>query len=191
MSVRYPIAANAELALNAPLGRAARAREAEGLAGEAVEFVRELTGPALESPETAAALYAGRIDSEGGPLVQPEDRYCELVEVTAPAKTPRTPARPVFAEGRRWPEPPRPRNTAWRLSVGYWRPLSRRPEPVPLPIAQARQARRSQGADKLEPALLRRLAQQPLMPVKPQQPLDIGLFEQRLPENPEIVIPDE
>ena len=28
-------------------------------------------------------------------------------------------------------------------------------------------------------------------PVKPQQPLDVGLFEYRLPEAPEIVIPDE
>ena len=31
----------------------------------------------------------------------------------------------------------------------------------------------------------------PLRPVEPQQPLDIGLFETRLPENPAIVVPDE
>jgi hypothetical protein len=31
----------------------------------------------------------------------------------------------------------------------------------------------------------------PLKPTKPQQPLDIGLFETRLPEAPHIVVPDE
>ena len=35
------------------------------------------------------------------------------------------------------------------------------------------------------------IAHQPLRPVKPQQPLDIGLFEVRLPESPDIVVPDE
>ena len=38
---------------------------------------------------------------------------------------------------------------------------------------------------------LHALSRQPLQPVKPQQPLDVGLFEYRLPEAPEIVIPDE
>ena len=32
---------------------------------------------------------------------------------------------------------------------------------------------------------------QPLQPFKPQQPLDIGLFETRLPESPHIIVPDE
>jgi hypothetical protein len=38
---------------------------------------------------------------------------------------------------------------------------------------------------------LRAIARQPLRAVAPQQPLDIGLFETRLPENPSIVVPDE
>ena len=36
MSILYPVAASAEAALNAPLGRAAREREAQALAGAAV-----------------------------------------------------------------------------------------------------------------------------------------------------------
>jgi hypothetical protein len=35
------------------------------------------------------------------------------------------------------------------------------------------------------------MAQAPLRPIEPQQPLDIGLFETRLPEAPHIVVPDE
>jgi hypothetical protein len=40
------------------------------------------------------------------------------------------------------------------------------------------------------PALRARL-ERPLRPVKPQQPLDIGLFEVRPPEAPHILMPDE
>ena len=147
MSVRYPVAANAELALNAPLGRAVREREAQGLAGEPVEFVRELTGPAFDSREAALALYVGRIDGEGGTLLPPEDRYCELVEVVAPASGRARAggqAQPVFAEGRRWPEPKSRLETAWRLSVGYWRPVRHRPHHDEA-LDQARQARRKPG----------------------------------------------
>ena len=35
------------------------------------------------------------------------------------------------------------------------------------------------------------MARQPLRPVEPQQPLDIGLFEVRPPDAPHIVMPDE
>jgi hypothetical protein len=38
---------------------------------------------------------------------------------------------------------------------------------------------------------VRAIARAPLRPVKPQQPLDIGLFETRPPEAPHIVMPDE
>jgi hypothetical protein len=56
--------------------------------------------------------------------------------------------------------------------------------------AQARQARRKGGED-IDRDTLRALTRQPLLAVKPQQPLDIGLFETRLPEAPHIVVPDE
>ena len=191
MTVRYPVAANPEAALNAPLGRAAREKEAKDLAGEEVEFVRELSGPAFETREAALKAYAGRLDEAGEGLVQPEDRYCELMEVAVPAhgRPPRAgQAQPVFAGGRRWPQPQRMLRTVWRLSVGYWRPLTEQPVQA---LDQARQLRKREEAERLDPETLRRIARMPLRAVKPQQPLDIGLFETPLPENPEIIIPDE
>jgi hypothetical protein len=50
-------------------------------------------------------------------------------------------------------------------------------------------ARKAGG--EVAPETLRAIARQPLKPVKPQQPLDIGLFETRPPEAPHIVMPDE
>ena len=189
MSVRYPVAAGAEDALKAPFGRAARAREAAALAGQAVEFARELTGPAFETREAAEAAYAAHIDTAAAALPA-EDRFCELVETAAHASGKPPPrggqAEPAFEAGRRWPSPRRRLRTVWRLSVGYWRPARAGAEPA---LPQARAARR--GAEPQDPAALRAMARQPLRPVKPQQPLDIGLFEVRPPEAPHIVMPDE
>ena len=50
-AVRYPIAPNAEAALSAPLGRAARASEAGLVAGADVVFATEAVGPAFPSRE--------------------------------------------------------------------------------------------------------------------------------------------
>ena len=192
MTVCFPIAANAELALTAPVGRAGREREAETLLGGPATFVRELSGPAFATREAALKAHKGRIDQPGGVPVQPEDRYCDLVEVVAevkgePAKGGQ--AAPVNNEGRRWPKPPAPLKTLWRLSVGYWRPAAEQAmQPAPH---QARQARKSLDAKQLDAVTLRRMSQQPLKPVKAQQPLDFGLFEVQLPESPGQFIPDE
>jgi hypothetical protein len=43
----------------------------------------------------------------------------------------------------------------------------------------------------LSAAELRALANQPLRPVRPQQPLDAGWFERPAPEAPHILIPDD
>jgi hypothetical protein len=59
------------------------------------------------------------------------------------------------------------------------------------PLDQARELRRAADASALPAGALRALASQPLQPVRPQQPLDIGLFETRLPEAPHIIVPDE
>jgi hypothetical protein len=190
MAVRYPVAANAEAALKAPQGRAARAREAANLTAGGVEFARELVGPEFETREAAEAAYAELIDAPGGASVAPEDRYCDLVEVAARAKG-RLPlggqAEPAFEAGRRWPRPRRMLRTVWGLLVGFWRPRAEAPTSA---LPQARTARRA-GADKLDAAALQAMARQPLQPVKPQQPLDIGLFEVRPPEAPHIIMPDE
>lgn len=190
-AILYPVAANAELALSSPLGRAAREREARAAAREDVVFTTDPVGPAFAAREAALDAYRGRVDDDRtGAAPAPEDRFCRLAEqiVTEPGKTARlAPVVPTFEDGRRWPAPPaeRPR-TAWRLMVSYWR-IATAERPIEAP--QARKARRTRQS--LDSETLRAIARQPLRPVEPQQPLDIGLFETRLPENPSIVVPDE
>jgi hypothetical protein len=194
MSILYPVAANAEAALAQPAGRAAREREAAALAGAAVSFVTEATGPAFASREAALDAFAGRLDDPRpghGVLLAPEDRYCvlaERIEGAVPA-----PVEPAFARGRRWPKPPaRLPRTCFRLIVSYWRIGAAVDEPeAPQSPDQARALRRKSEASQLSAAELRALARQPLRPVKPQQPLDVGLFEAPAPEAPHILIPDE
>jgi len=126
------------------------------------------------------------------PAVPPEERFCELMEVIEPkagATAAGGQAEPVFAAGKRWPKPSRRLKTQWRLSVAYWRILGRPAGAEALP--QAREARRAETSQRLDAEALRAMARQPLQPVKPQQPLDIGLFEVRPPEAPHIVMPAE
>jgi hypothetical protein len=189
-AVLYPVAPNAELALSRPLGRAAREREATKAAGEAVAFTTDAVGPAFATREAALAAYAGRVEDERtGAAPDPADRFCRLAEqiVGQPGQDAPRAVEPTFEDGRRWPQPsPDAPRTAWRLMVSYWR-IATAERPIEAP--QARQARRSRRV--LDPATLRAMARQPLRPVEPQQPLDIGLFEVRLPESPHIVVPDE
>jgi hypothetical protein len=190
-AILYPVAANGEQALAAPLGRAAREREAGVCAGEAVVFTTDVVGPGFATREAALDAYRGLVEDErSGFTPEVEDRWRKLAEhaVVEPGRTaPLGPIKPVFQDGHRWPAPPEaPPRTAWRLVVSYWRIASAE---RPLEAPQARQARRSRRS--VDAATLRAIARQPLRPVEPQQPLDIGLFEARLPENPSIVVPDE
>lgn len=188
--MRFPIAASADEALKAPKGRAAREREALALAGQEVVFARELTGPTYATRAAAEAACAGRVDAEGAPAIAPEDRWCELMELVQaePKASAGGQAEPTFEAGQRWPKPKRLLKTVWRLSVSYWKIVDRASEPE---LPQAREARRQGEAEKLDAAALRALARQRLTPVKPQQPLDIGLFEYTPPEAPHLTIPDE
>lgn len=186
-AILYPVAANAEQALSRPVGRAARERPAEKLAGEPVAFVTEAVGPAFPTREAAIAAYRERIE-DGGAAVAPQDRYLQLVERLAPVKNGRPAPYPEpsgVQEGHRWPDPPAPPVTVWRLAISYWRPVSQAGAGAP----QARVARRSDA--EFDRDTLKAMAKAPLAPVKPQQALDIGLFETRLPEAPHIVVPDE
>jgi hypothetical protein len=182
-AILYPVAPNAEQALSRPSGRAAREREARGLAGEPVNFATEAVGPAFPTREAALEAFRERVEA-----IAPEDRYCQLVEriVAERGKPARlAPVEPSMADGRRWPAAPEKPRTVWRLLISYWRPAS-------APTAEAPQARVARKAGEVPtPETLRAIARQPLKPVKPQQPLDVGLFETRLPEAPHIVIPDE
>lgn len=174
-AILYPVAANGDAALARPLGRAAREREAAKAAGEDVAFTTEAVGPAFPTREAAMAAYAARLEGCG-----PADRFCHLLET---AGRPPAPVEPTHEGGRRWPAPPRaPEKAVWRLQVSYWR-LAKGEAP------QAREARRRRA--DLDARALRAIAETPLRAVKPQQPLDIGLFEARLPEDPSIIVPDE
>lgn len=192
-AILYPVAADAGQAFNAPPARAAREREAVQAVGEAVAFVTEPVGPTYATREAALDALAGRVEDErpGRPAIAAEDRVVLLVEQAAPRNgRSRAPAavRPVFKDGHRWPAPAPPPATIWRAMISYWRI-----GPPPVRHAgsvQARQARRKGGED-IDRDSLRALTRQPLQAVKPQQPLDIGLFETRLPEAPHIVVPDE
>ena len=199
MSILYPVAANAEAALKAPLGRAAREREARAVAkaGEAddLRFAVEEVGPAFDTREAALEAWKGLVDDDrkaGG--VAPEDRFCTVREVLAPVKGRRArvaPVKPAFKDGRRWPAPAKSAaaaKTKWRLSVSYWR-VGPQPETSTLP--PARKVRRDQNARDLGRDAIEALTRQPLTPIAPQRPLDIGLFEARAPENPDLVLPDE
>lgn len=186
-AILYPVASNADQALNLPLARASRESEAKRRAGEAVVFATDPVGPVFATREAALDAYAGRVDDERtGAMPAPEDRYCRLVEQVAEGAARPRAAQPTYADGHRWPAPPKPPRTVWRLTVSYWR-IGTVDRPIEAP--QARLARRT-GQD-LDPDTLRAIARTPLRPTKPQQPLDIGLFEIRLPEAPHIVMPDE
>jgi hypothetical protein len=193
-AILYPVAASADQALAAPLGRAARERQAQALTGEPVAFVSEPVGPAYATREAALDAWAGRVEDDraGRSAALPaEDRYCRLVEQVARDGGRRrvmAPVNPTYEGGRRWPSPSAaPPPTVWRLNISYWR-IGGAPETA-TGQTQARQARRSR--EDIDPQALRALTRQPLQPVKPQQPLDIGLFETRLPEAPHIIVPDE
>ncbi|MDB5451726.1 MAG: hypothetical protein JWO33_304 [Caulobacteraceae bacterium] len=186
-AILYPVAANAEAALSRPLAHAARQSEARRAAGEAVVFATDPMGPAFATREAALDAYGKWVgDERTGAAPEVQDRYCRLQEQTDGARAP-APVEPVFADGHRWPaKPAKSIRTVWRLQVSYWRIAT---ATRPLEAPQARQARR--GRQSLDAEALKTISRQPLRPVKPQQPLDIGLFETHPPEAPHIVMPDE
>jgi hypothetical protein len=190
-AILYPVAANAEAALAQPKGRAAREREAQALAGAAVRFVTEATGPAFATREAALDAYAGRLDDPSRSVtIAPEDRYLTVAE-RIEGGAPPAPVEPAFVKGHRWPKPAKTRaRTVFRLVISYWR-LAGADAEAEAAAEQARALRRRTEASQLDAVQLRALARQPLRPVKPQQPLDAGLFEMPAPEAPHILIPDE
>ena len=175
-AISYPVASNADQALSQPIGRAEREREALAVAAAAVVFATDPTGPAFATREAAEAAY--RVPLAEG--------FARVTEQILPGQALK-PVSPTYTAGRRWPTPARtaPR-TAWRVMVSYWR-IATAESPIEAP--QARTARRA--GLPFDPQTLMAMARQPLKPVAPQQPLDIGLFETRLPEAPHIIVPDE
>ncbi len=179
-AISYPVAETADQALNAPLAFAERAREAVHAAGGAVEFVSESVGPTFVSEAAAEEAYRTAGFPPG------EWRTLRPVIEGRPAPT----IRPVNLDGRRWPKPAAAAPHAlWRLSVSYWRIV--RDGADAIPGAAARRLRRDPEAQGLDTRALQALARQPMRAVEPQRPLDIGLFEVRLPEAPDRIVPDE
>lgn len=191
-AILYPIARTADGALAAPLGRARLMSEAKAVAGVAVVMATEPAGPAFTSREAALDAFAGRIDDErpGRRVsVASADRYCDLVLFAASPRAAATTQRPVFKDGRRWPSPRKAPVSEWRLLVRYWRVASA--EEAAAAPAQARRVRRHARSAGLDARALRALADQPLRPFRPQQPLDLGLFEIFAPEDPTRLLTDE
>lgn len=179
-AILYPIAETADQALTAPRAFAERVREAEQAARGPVEFVSETVGPPYVSEAAAEEAYRSAGHPPGGWRI--------LRPVADGAVRPTV--RPVNADGRRWPAPPaRSPPTLWRLSVSYWRIVQAGAEAGPREAA--RRLRRDPDSQRLDSRALQALARQPLRADAPQRPLDIGLFERRLPEDPERIVPDE
>jgi hypothetical protein len=189
-AILYPVAETAEAALHAPRGHAARESEARARHGE-VRFVTEIAGPAFATREAALDAYAGRVEDErpGRAQPAPEALWVRLAPVSSADGRPvrKAPAKPVYRDGRRWPEAAPAAPTLWRLAVSYWKLQTATDQPK----ASARSLRRTEDGRELDARALAALTRQPLQPVKPQQPLDIGLFEFRLPEAPNTIVPDE
>ena len=200
-AILYPVAETAEAALHAPLGYAARERDAEMLATTAVHFAVQAVGPAFATRDAALAAYGG-----DGPTAAPSAgrRVARLDEAHGLRLTPvlaaasrgrqvgrslRTPLQPTYSDGRRWPTPAEGAAVLWRLSISYWR-MGAMSADAPTMDRARRDQRTADARDHGSP-VLNALARQPLRPVKPQQPLDIGLFEVRPPEAPDTLIPDE
>lgn len=181
MSILYPVARSAEEALRAPQGHAARAHEAESVAAGAVNFVSEAIGPVFATREALAETFKTVLDQA----------WCIPLPLAAGRK-PKSPVKPIFRDGLRWPKP-KPLNNkthtavVWRLSISYWRTEGE----DHATAGHARKLRRHPGSAALSPKTLNTLTNQPLRPVAPQQPLDIGLFEIHPPEAPHIIMPDE
>ncbi len=192
-AILYPVAASAEAALAKPQGRAAREREAAALAGAPVRFVTEATGPAFATREAALDAFAGRLDDAAprarragrarGPLLRARRADRGL-------RRRRRSSRPSRAAAAGRSRRPGAARTVFRLMVSYWRTSAAAAEPAPTPTRPGRSGA-GPRPPQLNAAELRALAQQPLRPVKPQQPLDVGLFEAPAPEAPHILIPDE
>ena len=189
MSILYPVAETAEAAVHTPRGHAVREREAQALAAGPVAFVTEPVGPAFASREAAMEAYPGAQDEGWRRLVPVSGVKTPGAKIPG-AKTPGPKlVRPVYRDGRRWPEPQAGEAVRWRLSVSYWR-IGGRAADAPT-TEPARKVRKGETGRELGGAALNALARQPLRAFRPQQPLDIGLFEAPLPEAPDSFIPDE
>jgi len=184
-AIAHPVAHNALEVLQKPdLPRALREREACGLSGKAVAFVNETIEPGFATEAEAQAVYRAVLDEGIARLA------CMFERTRKPPK----PLTPEMKDGKRWGEPVALPDLRWKLCVSYWKIIPRARKaasPSIAPHLQARAVRKKALDVALTPEEIRALAHAPLMAYRPQKALDHGLFETVLPENPDVIIPDE
>ncbi len=184
----YPVAADGHAALAALRAgdkrRAAREREAEIAAGEAVAFVTESIGPLYATEAEAQQAYVGVLTDHGVCILT-----CRIAE--PPAKRYK-PTQPVYEDGVRWPKVDQSRRTVWQISISYWKILpASRTASAAAPNGQARKLRKTARGYDLTPEEILALTETPMAASRPQKALDFGLFDFIPPDNPGIVIADE
>ncbi|MFT4090148.1 MAG: hypothetical protein QM645_05410 [Asticcacaulis sp.] len=184
-AIAHPVAHNAlEVLQKQNLPRAVREREASDLSGKTVAFVNETIEPGFATEAEAQSVYQAVLAEGIGRLA------CTFERTRKPPK----PAKPLMKDGKRWGEPVAMPDVRWKLVVSYWKIIPRARKAAPLsiePHLQARAVRKKALDVALTPEEVRAMAHAPLMAYRPQKALDHGLFEVELPENPEIIIPDE
>lgn len=184
-AIAYPVAHDALEVLHKAedLPRATREREASALSGKTVAFVSEQIEPGFATEDEARAAYPSVLAEGTGKIV------CTFARRHKPK-----PSKPVMKDGRRWAEPKTLPEVRWKLSLSYWKIVTRTrtvETPSVTPHVQARAVRKKALGVALTPEEVQALAHAPLMAYRPQKALDHGLFEIVLPENPEIIIADE
>ncbi len=170
MRPSFPLANDPATALSAPAGRARSLAEARALHAGAKELAAGF-GPGTFSDVAEAIARHGEAVAAG---------YAEIVPVFEGVAGP---GKPLARGGnKRWPIPRPPRALRWRIVVRYW----------PIPAVETPVARRRAAAS---PKLRPESPEGRLRPVKPQAPLDFGLFagDYEVParDDPDLLIPDE
>lgn len=170
MRPSFPVASDPSGALSAPAGRARSLAEARALNGDAQELAAGFA-PGIFSDMAEALACHGDAVAAG---------CAEIVPVFEGVARPGKPM--ARGGGRRWPSPRPERALRWRVVVRYW------PIPASRPVSPRR---REMASAKVRP-------QSPdgrLQPLKPQAPLDFGLFagDYEVParDDPDLLIPDE
>ena len=145
-------------------------------------FLSESVGPSFESEAALRSYYdACHPGLMAEPFVSAQCRFLK--------RQSQKPLKPTYETGKRWPDAPSAPQSHWVLILTYWN-IAEKTVVTPPPV-QARKLRKKADATALSADVVKSLTDQGLKPLMPQKALDIGLFEIRAPENPDLILPDE